>query len=83
MRTEEAIEIVEAYQLWRRDKNVPSKYKQPDPTELGKAIDKLIDVAKDSENPMPTCIQCKSNKHMILEGWHYACEMCQLEYSGD
>ena len=46
MTTEEAIKIIEAYQLWRRDKNVPSKYEQPDPTELGKAIDLLIEVVK-------------------------------------
>jgi len=34
MTTEQAIKIIEEYQLWRRDDNFPSKYEQPDPTEF-------------------------------------------------
>lgn len=47
MTLKQAIKIVEQHQKWRRDPNVPPKYKMQNPTEVGKALDALLIVAKD------------------------------------
>ena len=47
MTLKQAIKIVEQYQKWRRDTNVPSRNKMPHPTDIGKALDALLIVAKD------------------------------------
>lgn len=46
MTLKQAIKIVEQYQRWRRDSNVPAKAKMPNPTEVGQAIDILLFIAK-------------------------------------
>ena len=47
MTIKQAIKIVESHNKWRRDNNVPPKTKMGNPTELGKALDVLLIVAKD------------------------------------
>ena len=47
MTLKQAIRIVESHNKWRRDNNVPPKTKMGNPTELGKALDVLLVVAKD------------------------------------
>lgn len=47
MTLKQAIKIVESHNKWRRDNNVPPKTKMGNPTELGKALDVLLIVAKD------------------------------------
>lgn len=42
MTYEEARDLLEYYNKWRRDDNIPNSYKQPSPTEIGKAIDLAI-----------------------------------------
>ena len=42
MNIDKAIKILELHNKWRRDNNSPSKYNMQNPTEIGKAIDKLI-----------------------------------------
>ncbi|MEL4307419.1 hypothetical protein [Joostella sp. CR20] len=48
MTTKEASEILQQFNRWRRDVNVPSKYKPPRPTLIGQAIDKAIEVLKEN-----------------------------------
>lgn len=43
MTREEARDLLEWYNLWRRDDNVPNKYEMPNPKEIGIAIDVAID----------------------------------------
>ena len=50
MTLKQAIKVVESHNKWRRDKNVPPKTKMANPTELGKALDVLLVVAKDYMN---------------------------------
>lgn len=45
MGLKEAIEILENYQLWRRDTEEVG-YKMPSPTELGVAIDVILENCK-------------------------------------
>ena len=47
MTLKQAIRIVENHNKWRRDNNVLPKTKKANPTELGKALDVLLIVAKD------------------------------------
>ncbi len=47
MTLKQAIKIVENHNKWRRDNNVPSKYKMGDVKKLGIALDVLLIVAKD------------------------------------
>ena len=47
MTIKQAIKIVESHNKWRRDNNVPPKTEMGNPTELGKALDVLLIVAKD------------------------------------
>ncbi len=47
MTLKQAIKIVENHNKWRRDNNVLPKTKKANPTELGKALDVLLIVAKD------------------------------------
>ena len=46
MDIEKAIEIVEQYNSWRSDHNVPSKIEMPNPKQLGIAITVLVKNAK-------------------------------------
>lgn len=41
-----AVEVLEAHNKWRRDKNVPNSQPMQDPKELGKAIDIAVDFIK-------------------------------------
>ena len=43
MTREEARDLLEWYNLWRRDDHVPNKYDMPNPKEIGVAIDVAID----------------------------------------
>ena len=47
MTLKQAIRIVENHNKWRRDTNVPPKYKMGDAKKLGIALDVLLIVAKD------------------------------------
>ncbi len=47
MTLKQAIKIVENHNKWRRDNNVPPKYKMGDVKKLGIALDVLLIVAKD------------------------------------
>ncbi len=47
MTLKQAIKIVENHNKWRRDNNVPPKYKMDDVKKLGIALDVLLIVAKD------------------------------------
>lgn len=47
MTLKQAIKIVENHNKWRRDNNVPPKYKMGDAKKLGIALDVLLIVAKD------------------------------------
>ena len=47
MTLKQAIRIVEDHNKWRRDNNVPPKYKMCDSKKLGIALDVLLIVAKD------------------------------------
>lgn len=47
MTLKQAIRIIENYNKWRRDNNVPPKTKMGDPKKLGVALDVLLIVAKD------------------------------------
>jgi hypothetical protein len=38
-----AVKILKAHNLYRRDRNVPSVYPMGDPTELGIAIDVIVE----------------------------------------
>ena len=49
MTLQKAISIVENYQLWRRDTE-DKGYEMPNPTELGIAIDVILNVSKDVLN---------------------------------
>ncbi len=42
MELKEAIKILENHNEWRRDKNIPNKIVIVNPTEIGKAIDKVV-----------------------------------------
>ena len=42
MTYEEARDMLVYYNMWRRDDHVPNSYKQPNPTEIGVAIDTAI-----------------------------------------
>lgn len=44
MTKEKAVRILKEYQRWRRDENVPSKWKMPDTKDIGKAIDYAIKI---------------------------------------
>lgn len=46
MNLKEAIEILEKYQLWRRDTDEVG-YKMPSPSELGIAIDLILEKVKE------------------------------------
>lgn len=52
MDKQKAAKILEYYNLWRRDDNVPNKYEMPNPAELGVAIDIAIDAMKHEESVM-------------------------------
>lgn len=39
----EAKDLLIKYNKWRRDDNIPNTYEMPNPTELGKAIEKAIE----------------------------------------
>ena len=56
MKLKKAISIVEKYQLWRRDTE-DKGYEMPNPTELGIAIDVILNVFKDISNG---CLMIKS-----------------------
>lgn len=47
MTLKQAIKIIENYNKWRRDNNVPPKTKMGDARKLGVALDVLLIVAKD------------------------------------
>ena len=47
MTLKQAIKIVESFNKWRRDNNVPSKTKMVNPADLGVALDVLLIVAND------------------------------------
>ena len=47
MTLKQAIKIVESFNKWRRDSNVPPKTKMVNSTELGEALDVLLIVARD------------------------------------
>ena len=47
MTLKKAIKIVESFNQWRRDNNVPSKTEMVNPTDLGVALDVLLIVAND------------------------------------
>ena len=47
MTLKQAIKIVESFNKWRRDSNVPPKTKMVNPTDLGVALDVLLIVAND------------------------------------
>lgn len=42
MTVKEALQTLIDYNNWRRDNEVPSKYKMPDPSKIGEAIDVAI-----------------------------------------
>lgn len=42
MTYEEARDMLVYYNMWRRDDHVPNSYKQPNPSEIGVAIDTAI-----------------------------------------
>ena len=46
MTLKEAVSILEAHQNWRRDNSWPSTYEPTDPTQLGIAIDRIIEAYK-------------------------------------
>ena len=49
MNKAEAIEVLTHANEWRRDNEVPSIYRTPDPKELGIAIDFAVKFMKDDE----------------------------------
>lgn len=50
MTIKKAIEILEKHNKWRRDNSVPNKNTMADPTELGIAIDTVVDYIKTVKN---------------------------------
>ena len=42
MDIKEAIKILKAHNLWRRDHNIPNQYEMGDATKLGIAIDTVV-----------------------------------------
>lgn len=48
MKLREAKEILRKHNKWRRDKTVPSKLKMQDPTQLGIAIDTILNYLDNS-----------------------------------
>lgn len=46
MDVDKAVVIVENYNKWRRDNSVPSDIEQPDPKEVGEAIDAVVSTLK-------------------------------------
>lgn len=42
MTVEEALQTLIDFNNWRRDDEVPSKYKMPEPSKIGEAIDVVI-----------------------------------------
>lgn len=50
MTTNEAIEVLKAHNEWRRDDNFPNSKAMVNPTELGKALDKAIEVMTKVKN---------------------------------
>ena len=50
MKTERAIEVLKTHNEWRRDKNVPNGKEMVNPTELGIAIDKAIEILTKVKN---------------------------------
>tara|TARA_R110002049_G_C9175744_1_gene562604 strand:- start:6759 stop:7031 length:273 start_codon:yes stop_codon:yes gene_type:complete len=53
MTIQEAIEILEAHNKWRRDRSEEQTLKMADPTKLGIAIDTVVDFHK------PKCSKCR------------------------
>lgn len=47
-----AIEILELHNAWRRDRNEVNKYDMQNPTEIGVAIDEIIKAAKKYQHAM-------------------------------
>jgi hypothetical protein len=45
----EVADYLENYNLWRRDNNTPSIYNQPNATELGRVIDKAVNVLRGND----------------------------------
>lgn len=43
MKIEKAIKILKHHNKWRRCEKVPNSLKMADPTELGKAIDRVVE----------------------------------------
>ena len=43
MKFTEARDLLDHFNKWRRDDNVPNSYEMPNPTDIGKAIDTAIE----------------------------------------
>ena len=43
MTTQEAVEILKQFNLWRRDREMPNSQEMPDPKQIGIAIDTVIE----------------------------------------
>lgn len=50
MKTEEALQILQTFNAWRRGAEIP----RPDPVEIGKAIDTAIEKLKQIQDEKPT-----------------------------
>lgn len=62
MNIQEAIEILEKHQAWRRDSSVPPQTDMQDPAKIGKALGLLLAEVKNSRlNAVSSSIQ-KENK---------------------
>lgn len=44
---EKALRVLVQFNAWRRDNHIPNKYEQPNPTEVGQAIDLAITAISD------------------------------------
>lgn len=50
MTTERATEVLKQHNEWRRDDNIPNSKDMVNPTELGQAIDKAVEVLSELSN---------------------------------
>lgn len=57
MDTQTAAKILEHFNLWRRDDNIPNQYEMPNPFDIGIAIDLAVEVLKQkkTENHNDLC----------------------------
>lgn len=86
MKTSEAIEVLKAHNEWRRDDSIPNSKAMVNPTELGKALDKAVEVMGSLKN-IEQAIEdtAKENPYRVRgdhstytqynEGWSDACDI--------